>query len=438
MPPKPISEYKDYGTPDRWFVLSLLALDYFTLYLHRNLINYLQPPIESDLGLSETQLGLLHWGFLVTYALSQVFVGYLGDRFRRRTVLLTSLIISTVALASMGLANNFAQLFTWRVILAMAQSASVPAIAGIMADCFTSRSRSRAVSFYLLSSPFSIVTAGWLGGKVADLAGWRYAMFFFAAMGLAIGAVLILLLREPIRTERKAGQGLGDAGGSLPQTLLSVLRTPTFLLLAIAYVLVANVTQLTLFWLPRYCGELFDMKLAGAGRMSTLWVQMGVVCGLFAGGVWADRWARQFMGGRFSVQLIGLLVCIPALGVMGLANTAVELRIAMTVFGFASWLYFSNLWTSTFEVVDPAARSTAIGLLNVASGVLGAWVSPFVGYLRETGVVTNLGNVFVGTAVMSLAAACLIGLIVLVSLKRDYRGPLRSGPPKEIDEDHSA
>ena len=148
-----------YGPANRWFVLCLLSVNYFTLYLHRNLINYLQPAIKPDLDLSEMQLGLLHWGFLAAYALMQIFVGYLSDRFRRRNVLLISLSSSTLALFATGLVTSFEQLFLLRVGLAVFQSASVPAIAGMMADCFTQRNRSRAIGIYLLSSPFSVFVA---------------------------------------------------------------------------------------------------------------------------------------------------------------------------------------------------------------------------------------------------------------------------------------
>ena len=40
------------GTHDRWFMLALVASNYFTIYLHRNLVNYIQPalvqPIDQD------------------------------------------------------------------------------------------------------------------------------------------------------------------------------------------------------------------------------------------------------------------------------------------------------------------------------------------------------------------------------------------------------
>ena len=55
------------GTPARWFMLALLALAYFTLYLHRSLLGYLQPPLRADLHLNDEQLGWLRWGIKHRY-----------------------------------------------------------------------------------------------------------------------------------------------------------------------------------------------------------------------------------------------------------------------------------------------------------------------------------------------------------------------------------
>ena len=86
-------------------MLALVALDYFVLYLHRNLINYFQPPLEADLDIGKFELGLLRWGFILPYCLAQLVVGYLGDRYRRRTVLLASLSGSFVCLGLMALVH---------------------------------------------------------------------------------------------------------------------------------------------------------------------------------------------------------------------------------------------------------------------------------------------------------------------------------------------
>ncbi len=65
----------EFSSAQRWFVLGLVSLDYFVLYLHRSLVNYVQPPLIADLQLTDTQLGKLQWGFFLPYAIAQVFVG---------------------------------------------------------------------------------------------------------------------------------------------------------------------------------------------------------------------------------------------------------------------------------------------------------------------------------------------------------------------------
>lgn len=411
-----------YGVPDRWFMLCLLAANYFTLATHRNLINFLQPPIKEDLQLNDQQLGWLHWAFYFSYAVSQIFVGYIGDRWRRRSILLASLLLSSATLAGMGLAQDFAQLMTLRVVLAVVQSASVPAIASVMADCFTPKTRSTAVSIYLFALPLSVVVSGSLGGLIGDVSQWRTAMFAFGGCSLVIWLTLLVFLREPARTERSAGVGLGEAGATVWQTLGSILGTPSFLLLALAYIPASTINLLTLYWLQRYFMELFDMRsLKAANDLATVWIQMGTVMGLCTAGWLADVWAKRTIVGRFSVQLIGLLLTIPALTVMGTSQDRIALYVAMLLYGIGINFYLANLWTTTFEVIDPAARATAIGLLNVAAGVFGLWVSPVIGHLKDIGRITSFGQIFTGSAVATSVSALLLAVIIMFTLPRDYR-----------------
>ena len=434
---KPLAADTD-GAADRWFVLALVSLNYFTLYLHRNLLSYIQPSLVSELGFSDTQLGLLHQAFLLPYCVAQVGVGYLSDRFRRRSVLLTSLALSVVSLACTGLSHGFVELFAWRVVLALGQAASVPAIAGIIADCFTARSRSRAVSIYLLSSPMSLVVAGWLGGGIADwhplrisfefirggvveVAGWRVAQFVFAAFGSAVILLLALLLREPERTERVSAAGLGTSGGSLRQTLLAVLSVRTYLALATVYVLAMIAMHPVLYWAARYFHDAFGMTQGQAGFFSTVWTQSGMVVGLLAGGRLADAWARRSITGRSNVALIGLVLWVPSLLIIGTSTSTLSIAAAMLLLGLGSGLYLGNLWTTTFEVVDPAARSTSIGLLNVASGLLASWAAPAVGALHDRNV--DFGSMFAALSLVALASASVLALSNFLLLPGDYRGP---------------
>src|SRR5262245_28833628 len=425
------------GTPDRWLVLLLAALSYFTLYLHRNLVNYLQPPIKDTFQVSDEQLGLLSTAFLLPYTLVQIGVGYLSDRLPRRAVLLLCLAGSACVLALSGLAAAFEQLLALRVALALAQSASVPAIASLIADSFTPRTRSTAIGIYLASYNLSLVIAGRYGGMLADepewvlplgwlglppltVAGWRAAHLLFALVGGFVALLVLALLREPARTERTA---LDPERPSLGRTLGLALSVRTFWSLGVIFALQMGVVAAVQYWLPRYLHERFGLNLQEAGFQATVWVQSATLAGLFGGGWLADRLARRLIPGRTLVQAAGLVLAATGLVLLAADPDLGTLPAPMTLFGVGTGMYQASLWAGAFEVLSPAARATAIGLLNVASGALSSWWNPVIGWYRDQG--GDLGSALAFLAVPSGLAAGLLVVNVFFLLPRDYLGPLR-------------
>jgi hypothetical protein len=89
-------------------------------------------------------------------------------------------------------------------------------------------------------------------------------------------------------------------------------------------------------------------------------------------------------------------------------------------------MYQASRWAGTFEVVSPAARATAIGLLNVASGALSSWWSPLIGYYRDQGGDLGLALAFLAAPLGLAAGLMLVNVFFL--LPRDYLGPLREAP----------
>ena len=434
--PEPLNS-SAYGTSDRWFILGFLTLNYAVLVLQRNCINFVLRPLKAELLLNDVQVGYLQTAFLVPYCLSQFFVGYLSDQFQRRHVLMGSLGVSLLVLAGMGLVENFLALMVMRAVLGVAQAASVPAIASVLADVFTAKTRSTAVAIWLCSYSVAMFFAGAAGGKMADIAsvtiplgadslsisGWRFAMFVFALIGVGWVGVMALFFREPQRAERQEGVGLGSGGGSFWQTIGSVFTVKSYLMIGFVFIVSCIINNIRELWLPSFVGEVFGMNNEEAGKFSTFSMMISMVIGNLIGGIWADWWATKFRSGRLWVQGIAFIVWIPALLAIGFTNYQWVMIAGMVGFGFSFSIYSVNLWTTTFDVIDPAARATAIGLLNLVA-VSAAFASPVVGegLDREW---FDIGGVFISLSILSLLAFLAIVITVALFLKRDYRGPLQ-------------
>ena len=92
----------------------------------------------------------------------------------------------------------------------------------------------------------------------------------------------------------------------------------------------------------------------------------------------------------------------------------------MTAFGWGLGIYVANIWTTTFDVVDPAVRSTATGMLNVFAFAPG-FCGPIVGYLMDREIITEFGTVFAWLSVVAVLIVIMFAVYIWVTLPRDYR-----------------
>ena len=82
------------STPYRWYVAALLFFVYALNFLDRQVVNILGEAIKSDLGLSDTELGLLTGtAFAVFYSTLGLPVARLADRTHRVNIIFVSLLL---------------------------------------------------------------------------------------------------------------------------------------------------------------------------------------------------------------------------------------------------------------------------------------------------------------------------------------------------------
>src|SRR5688500_2048853 len=96
------------ATRTRWWMLVLFSLMYLICYLDRGIISVAQPEIRREFGLSLAQMGLVLAAFTWTYALGQVPVGWLGDRFGPKKVLNVLITWTSASAFFTGMSTGFA------------------------------------------------------------------------------------------------------------------------------------------------------------------------------------------------------------------------------------------------------------------------------------------------------------------------------------------
>ena len=111
----------------KWFVLGILTLVYTFNFIDRQILVILQEPIKADLGLSDTQLGLLTgFSFAVVYVTAGIPIAWLADRSNRRNIVAASLGIFSVMTALSGLVQNYTQLLLARLGVGLGEAGGSP------------------------------------------------------------------------------------------------------------------------------------------------------------------------------------------------------------------------------------------------------------------------------------------------------------------------
>lgn len=201
-------------------IVSVLSVLVAVDYADRNALGAVAPDLQSDLGLSTTQLGLLGGAFGLVGGLATLFAGALVDRVPRLRLLALTALTWSVAMLATGAAQDFVWLLLARAALAVVLATVGPAYPSLIGDVVSPDRRSVALGRIAIGQLAGGAAGIAIGAVCVALLSWRAAFFVLAIPALGI-AVRLLRLREPRR------QGSGAAQVPWRGVLDQLRRTPT-------------------------------------------------------------------------------------------------------------------------------------------------------------------------------------------------------------------
>ncbi|HMO73908.1 MAG TPA: MFS transporter [Sphingopyxis sp.] len=389
--------------------LGLLLTVYCFNFIDRTIISVLQEPLKQELGLSDTQLGLVSGtAFALFYSVLGVPIARLAERVDRPRIIAAALAIWSLMTMVCGLATSFIQLFLYRVGVGIGEAGGTPPAHALLSDLFPPERRATAISIYSLGVPLGILFGAVAGGALGEALGWRATFMLVGAPGLILALVVLLVIRDP----RTAGatRTAPPAPPSPGRTLTHLAARRAFVHLTIGITVASTAGYGILAFTAPFFMRQFEMGLAAAGYTTGLISGLAAGVGTLLGGLAVDRAMRRDTRFGAWIPATGLALAAP-LSIVAYLQEEQTVAIALLLAsGIAQFLYLGPTYALVQSLAKPTMRATASALVLLTVNLVGLGMGPpLTGWLSDhfAAAADNADNAAYGLRIALVLTASL-------------------------------
>jgi predicted MFS family arabinose efflux permease len=368
----------------RRYALSVLVVVYTFNFVDRQILSILMEPIKVDLGLSDTQLGLLTgFAFALFYATLGIPIARFADKGNRRNLIALALTVWSAMTALSGLAQNFWHLLLARIGVGVGEAGCSPPAHSIISDYFPAEKRATALGIYSLGIPVGILFGFLAGGWLNQFFGWRVAFFVVGVPGILLAILVKFTLREPIRG---MSEGRADTAPqpSVSETFTYLWSKRSFRHLAFGGGLTAFVGYGVVTWVPSFLIRSYDMQTGEVGTYLGLILGIPGGIGIALGGWMADRYGSRDTRWYLWVVSVALLLGVPFSFGIYLTNSAAMALAFLCIPVLLGNFYQATTFSQTQGLVSLRMRSVAAAVLLFILNIIGLGAGPqAVGILSD-------------------------------------------------------
>src|SRR5580704_1568333 len=199
----------------RGWALALTSVAFFMTALDALVVVTALPAIHAGLGGSVSTLEWTVNAYTLPFAAGIITAAALGDKFGRRRMYVTGLILFTVASAACALAPDATALIGARVAQGLGAALVTPLSLTILAGVFPAERRGSIVGVWGAIGGLAVAGGPLVGGAVVQGLDWHWIFWINVPIGLAaaiLSAVRLPESRGPARRLDIAGVALVAAG----------------------------------------------------------------------------------------------------------------------------------------------------------------------------------------------------------------------------------
>ena len=396
----------------QWVALTLLVLAGFVNYLDRSTLAIANQTISQELSFTPTEMGLLLSVFSWAYAVAQLPIGGILDRFGARLTLGLGICLWSIAQGMLGLLSSLNHMILARIGLGIGEAPQFPAGAKVVSEWFNIKERGLPSGIFNMASSLGPAIAQPILAALLLGLGWRAMFIAMGVMGVGVAIVWYAVYRNRDEVSLTAqeqhyldeGMAKGDSTGRMTfAEWRGLFKLRVTWGIVFGYVGIIYMLSLYLTWLPAYLERTHHLSLASAGWVASIPFLAGAA-GVISGGLLVDRVIR----GGASVSrsrkwpICGGLIGAGLFTVLGAyAQGVVPVMALFSAALFCLNVAVAGTW-SLVSVAVPSRMVASLASIQNFGGYFGGAFAPVV-----TGMVVQQ----TGSFTLALVIAALIALL---------------------------
>ena len=371
--------------------------------------------VKAELGMSDTQIGMVRSSVFLAALLGQLFWGPLSDRWVRKNIIAIGAVLWSALTWMTAFVGSFPQLLMARASMSFAEGCFNPSSYALLTDTVPKRNHGMVLGLMSLTYPVGTAAALIVASAIGT-AHWRQPFIIYGIIGLFLAVLVLFIVREPQRgaNEELVEQTQGEYGGRFSfAEFRKLLGVPTLLLAFGLDTCQASVNWSLAFWAPTYLTRYKIAPDAESASLALLPAIIGFVVGALLGGWLNDRLRTRSPLTPVWISLVAMVGgMVVALALFNLFTLGPVMAVAF-VLGLVTYLVLPSVTLIQFTVVPPEMKASTISASNVVLNLVISVLTFFIGVVSDA---AGLRLAFGGAIILMY----VLGTVVSLSLLRTY------------------
>ena len=348
--------------------------------------NPIVPLFAKDMGASYSDLGVIGFANFIPYMFIPLFVGLLLDRFNKGILLSLGLVLDSVSIYLLSVADSVPQIIIFRTLVGVAHSFFWPPCESIISKSTSPQNRVKAISRFMAFFVAGIMIGPLVGSFLLEHFDVSYSMIFqIAAFAIATSLVSSLMLSKDKDVTHNGIISITSAK--------HLIKFPT----VIAILLFCSVSfGVFLAILPAFMNE----RSISESNVELLFFVFGI-------SRLVSLLTSSFLMKKFLTSILLVIISISA-GMLMLyySHSVLEFSVAVLILGFGFSVYFPL----TFEIIMRKTKENVGALIGAYEATFGmGWAfGPLI-----VGVIANSFGSSIPYLILSVVGLFVLGFVFL-------------------------